>query len=381
MSGILKDFFQNYHNSLEDIILKNCKNFLAYKSISPSYRIRKQSPIDKYKSFLFNGISCKLLLKNNDRLKLVKLSRINGRNMYNRENKKIFSNDNCINQNQKNIIKNNFELKFKTFDKPLGKVKLENEKNEKIVNIIKNFDNSTKSKIKDMRKTQSAKLIESDKNYDQKLIKNKVNFIIKDLLSKDIKNYQINENISRNIFPLSKVIHPMRYIEYNMKNYPNKKNLFKSYHMQMKYFMDEEIRSFLIEGINDYHENLKKYKDITFDYFSRNNNSKRKYIQKQIKSIILNGKSDKLKNTTLKPKILVCDPKFEKFKKNYLNAYNEKGFNKDKNLYFKYINNNEFKNMMSFEDKLKMAFNSSTKNLTKYINRNTVQKFRKKYML
>ena len=52
MSYILKDFYQNYSNSPEDIILDNCKNFLSHKSISPSIKKSKLSQKNKKKSFL-----------------------------------------------------------------------------------------------------------------------------------------------------------------------------------------------------------------------------------------------------------------------------------------------------------------------------------------
>ena len=51
----------------------------------------------------------------------------------------------------------------------------------------------------------------------------------------------------------------------------------------IKYLRDKNIRNFLIEGINDYHENLKKYREINFDYFSKNNNNRKKFYQKVIK--------------------------------------------------------------------------------------------------
>lgn len=371
MSNILNNFYKNCNNSLEDIILKNCKNFLSYKSVSPSPRMKKVSQFNKNASFLFERIG-KFKFSNKVLLKKLNLSKIIGRNRKykNLIESKTFSND--VNKNKNN----KFKPKYGTCDQK--NINNEN-KNEKFDKIFNNFEQSN-NKNKSLRKTQSARQIEDNKNIDQLFVKNKVNSIIKELLSKDNKKYKIKEDYSRNIFPLSKAINPKKYIKYNMQISPNNKELFKSYNKQIKFLMDEKIRSFLIEGINDYHENLKNYHDIYFDYFAINNYKRMKFNHNRIKNTILNGKTDSRSNI-FKYKNLLYDSKKEKFKNNYIKAYNEKNFNKSNNLYFKYTNNNDIKKMISFEDRLKLAQNSSSENLAKYISKNTLKIFKKKYIL
>ena len=370
MSDILKDFYQNYSNSPEDIILHNCKNFLLYKSMSPCVKNSRPSQKKKKQSFLISQIN---MFNSKDRvkLKLVDLSRINGRNKKNR----LFDNV-ALN----NIYKsNNLKGKYRTCDE---KLKSNKSRNEILDKVIKNFDYPMQNNNK-MRKTQSAKNIENNKNMTQKIINNKVKLIIKDLLSKDSNQYKIKEEYSRNFFPLKNSINPMKYIEYNMQNEPNNPKLYKSYFEQIKYLRDKNIRNFLIEGINDYHENLKKYREINFDYFSKNNNNRKKFYQKKIKEILLKGQikgNKSTKYTNLKYNDLIYNSKKDNFKNNYIKAYNEKNFSKSKNLYIKYMNNNEIKKMLSLDDKMKLAY-SSTKNLMKSMKKDTLQKFKKKYIL
>ena len=369
MSYILKDFYQNYSNWPEDIILDNCKNFLSYKSISPSIKKSKLSQKNKKKSFLISQIDM-FNPRNNVKLKLVDLSKLHGRNKKN----KLFHNE-FLN----NINKSNFKGKYRTCDERLQNNKSRNEILEK---VIKNFDYPKHNNIR-IRKIQSAKQIKYNKNITQKIINDKVKIIINDLLSKDSRKYKIKEEYSKNFFPLKNSIDPMKYIEYNMLNEPNNPKLYKSYYKQIKFSRNKKIRNFLIEGINDYHENLKKYREINFDFFSKNNDVRRKFYQKKIKDIILKGQikeNKSIKYTNLRFNDLLYNSQKEKFKNNYIKAYNDKDFNKSKNIYIKYMNNNEIKKMLSLDDKMKLAY-STSKNLMKSLKKDTLQKFRKKYIL
>ena len=44
-------------------------------------------------------------------------------------------------------------------------------------------------------------------------------------------------------------------------------SVYKSYNQQMKYFLNKKLRKNLIDGVIDYHKNLKHYKEIYFDSF------------------------------------------------------------------------------------------------------------------
>ena len=62
-------------------------------------------------------------------------------------------------------------------------------------------------------------------------------------------------------------------------NEQNAHSMYKSYNQQMKYFLNKKMRNTLINGVTDYHINIKHYKEIFFDSFyvniyknKRNNN-------------------------------------------------------------------------------------------------------------
>ena len=373
MSDILKNFYKNYFKAPEDIILDNCKKFLSYKSMPGSSIMSSLSSKKKNKQFLLSPIS-RFNPRNHVKLKLVNLSKIIGRN----RKCKILLNNAFSNNNQN--VNSNLKSKYKTYDE---KIQKNQNQNQILGNVIKKFEHQIENNIK-KRKNKSAKQIENiNRNINTKIIDEKVNLIIKELLSKENQRYKIKEDNSRNIYPLNKEIAPMKYIEYNMQNEPNNPKLYKSYYKQIKFLTDKKIRSFLIEGINDYNENLKKYRELNFEFFSRNNDNRRKFYQKKIKDIILKDKHKENKSTkytNLKYGDLIYNSEREKFKNNYIKAYNEKSLNKSKNVYFKYISNNEIKKMISLDDKMKLAY-SNSKNLTKYMKKDTVKKFRKKFIL
>ena len=374
MSFIYNDSSKNRIKFYEEPIQKKYKNFLSYKFFPHSPNNSSFSRQNKNKAFLVND-KYKFLHKssNNIKLKNINLS-------------KILNKDKPSNNNSKRNKRNkDFVTGYKTYNqKVIKKRNKDNDYNKQIntgSNMVKTFENHLQKKNIKLRKIQSAKQIENSKNFDQKLIKSRVNSIVKDLLSKKGLRFKAIENNSRNIFPLNKSLNPTKYIEYNLQNEPNNPKLFKSYKKQMKYLMDENTRKFLIEGINDYHENLKKYKIIYFDMFSKINDGKNLTRRK------INDKIFKQKNInkTFKYSDILYENGKEKFKNNYLKAYEKNMIEKENNkinknnAYFKYLDNNEFMKIMSLDDRMKMAY-SSTKKFDKTMSKDTIDKFRKKYI-
>ena len=374
MSFIYNDSSKNRIKFYEDPIQKKYKNFLSYKFFPHSPNNSSFSRQNKNKAFLVND-KYKFLHKssNNIKLKNINLS-------------KILNKDKPSNNNSKRNKRNkDFVTGYKTYNqKVIKKRNKDNDYNKQIntgSNMVKTFENHLQKKNIKLRKIQSAKQIENSKNFDQKLIKSRVNSIVKDLLSKKGLRFKAIENNSRNIFPLNKSLNPTKYIEYNLQNEPNNPKLFKSYKKQMKYLMDENTRKFLIEGINDYHENLKKYKIIYFDMFSKINDGKNLTRRK------INDKIFKQKdiNKTFKRSDILYENGKEKFKNNYLKAYEKNMIEKENNkinknnAYFKYLDNNEFMKIMSLDDRMKMAY-SSTKKFDKTMSKDTIDKLRKKYI-
>ena len=374
MSFIYNDSSKNRIKLYEDPIQKKYKNFLSYKFFPHSPNNSSFSRQNKNKAFLVND-KYKFLHKssNNIKLKNINLS-------------KILNKDKPSNNNSKRNKRNkDFVTGYKTYNqKVIKKRNKDNDYNKQIntgSNMVKTFENHLQKQNIKLRKIQSAKQIENSKNFDQKLIKSRVNSIVKDLLSKKGLRFKAIENNSRNIFPLNKSLNPTKYIEYNLQNEPNNPKLFKSYKKQMKYLMDENTRKFLIEGINDYHENLKKYKIIYFDMFSKINDGKN-LTRRKINDKIFRQKNI---NKTFKYSDILYENGKEKFKNNYLKAYEKNMIEKENNkinknnAYFKYLDNNEFMKIMSLDDRMKMAY-SSTKKFDKTMSKDTIDKLRKKYI-
>ena len=374
MSFIYNDSSKNRIKFYEVPIQKKYKNFLSYKFFPHSPNNSSFSRQNKNKAFLVND-KYKFLHKssNNIKLKNINLS-------------KILNKDKPSNNNSKRNKRNkDFVTGYKTYNqKVIKKRNKDNDYNKQIntgSNMVKTFENHLQKQNIKLRKIQSAKQIENSKNFDQKLIKSRVNSIVKDLLSKKGLRFKAIENNSRNIFPLNKSLNPTKYIEYNLQNEPNNPKLFKSYKKQMKYLMDENTRKFLIEGINDYHENLKKYKIIYFDMFSKINDGKN-LTRRKINDKIFRQKNI---NKTFKYSDILYENGKEKFKNNYLKAYEKNMIEKENNkinknnAYFKYLDNNEFMKIMSLDDRMKMAY-SSTKKFDKTMSKDTVDKLRKKYI-
>ena len=374
MSFIYNDSSKNRIKFYEVPIQKKYKNFLSYKFFPHSPNNSSFSRQNKNKAFLVND-KYKFVYKssNNIKLKNINLS-------------KILNKDKPSNNNSKRNKRNkDFVTGYKTYNqKVIKKRNKDNDYNKQIntgSNMVKTFENHLQKKNIKLRKIQSAKQIENSKNFDQKLIKSRVNSIVKDLLSKKGLRFKAIENNSRNIFPLNKSLNPTKYIEYNLQNEPNNPKLFKSYKKQMKYLMDENTRKFLIEGINDYHENLKKYKIIYFDMFSKINDGKN-LTRRKINDKIFRQKNI---NKTFKYSDILYENGKEKFKNNYLKAYEKNMIEKENNkinknnAYFKYLDNNEFMKIMSLDDRMKMAY-SSTKKFDKTMSKDTIDKLRKKYI-
>lgn len=374
MSFIYNDSSKNRIKFYEAPIQKKYKNFLSYKFFPHSPNNSSFSRQNKNKAFLVND-KYKFLHKssNNIKLKNINLS-------------KILNKDKPSNNNSKRNKRNkDFVTGYKTYNqKVIKKRNKDNDYNKQIntgSNMVKTFENHLQKKNIKLRKIQSAKQIENSKDFDQKLIKSRVNSIVKDLLSKKGLRFKAIENNSRNIFPLNKSLNPTKYIEYNLQNEPNNPKLFKSYKKQMKYLMDENTRKFLIEGINDYHENLKKYKIIYFDVFSKINDGKN-LTRRKINDKIFRQKNI---NKTFKYSDILYENGKEKFKNNYLKAYEKNMIEKENNkinknnAYFKYLDNNEFMKIMSLDDRMKMAY-SSTKKFDKTMSKDTIDKLRKKYI-
>ena len=151
----------------------------------------------------------------------------------------------------------------------------------------------------------------------------------------------------------------------------------------MKCLLDKSVRNSLIGRINNYNEKLKNYKDIYFDYFLTNNNDKKKFNQDKNKDIVhrgFNKENINIMNYDSKNNDLLYNSGKDKFKSEFIKLYNQKGLNKSKNLYFKYIHNNEIKKLKSLDDKIKSA-SASSENLLKFLKRDRLKSLKEKKII
>ena len=354
MSDIFKHFLLKYYKISENVpLINNSQSFPLYKNTN-FHKIFKLPLKRKKESFLTREINS---IKDVN-LKLVRISKIDDRS-----------------KKKKNINLRNKLMNYENkSDNSIPNVKSDR--------IFKSFEFPLK-KIKTIKRIQSTKILKNYKDIDQKIFNDKVNLIIKKLLSKDFPNYYINDRHSRNLFPLNQTISPMKYVEYNMQNEPENSKLYQSYSWQMKCLLDNRVRNSLIGGINNYNENLKNYKEIYFDNFFKNNNFKKKLEQDKIINFIhrgINKENINILNRDFKNNDLLYNSGKDKFKNEYIKLYNQKGLNKAKNLYFKYTQNNEIKKMMSLDDKIKSAY-ASSKNLLKFLKRDRLKSLKEKNII
>ena len=177
-----------------------------------------------------------------------------------------------------------------------NQIKIQNLKNKSA--FISKYHNKKMHKIQikkiesyKLRRIHSAKKIEINKNMNvninKYITKPKVNEIVKDLLSKNNKKY-VSETVPKYLYSLKQYINPAKYADSLMKKEPNNESSYKSYRQQMKYIIKKNTRKYLIEGINDYHLNIKKYKEIYFESVFQKNNKSRKTYKRKINNSLNN---------------------------------------------------------------------------------------------
>ena len=86
--------------------------------------------------------------------------------------------------------------------------------------------------------------------------------------SKDIKNYYIKKDLEKfktqekNKNKEIPVVDPMSYIKYNLVTNPKKRDLFKSFDVQLSIMGNEKYRNNLIDGVNEYKNNVVKFEEL-----------------------------------------------------------------------------------------------------------------------
>lgn len=384
MEYILNDFYKNSQKTSKNKILNKSDHFDSYKLIPPDIRINKSfnkkdnklkflkikhNPINnegKTKIFDYS-----MLIKNSSKLE----KKIQPKNNM---NKLIsYSINNNFSKNSLNSIDNKINgniSKNKSLNNSF--YRLENSSNKML-----NQKNSSNS---DINHFHSTKNLISLKSINEKMIENKVNNIVDHLLLENKKDSK-KENYSMINFPLNKTINPRKYIEIKLKKEPYDKDKFYSFNEQVKSLGNKKLRNYLIDGIDDYSQNIKKYNKINFDFFALNNhdNKKSNQVIKNIiignknKNFVFGNKSKTKKNKSIKKSLSQYDLGFQKFKLDYMKTYRDKKFNfsihkkiYNRNEYLKLLDNKAFYKMISVEDKINSVTNSLRKT-GKIIGKNT----------
>ena len=397
MSNILNKYYTIHKKIKVDPFVLNCKRFLNHK---PNFKTLLRVSSTKNNKYDFLKEKYQSKATNTPKVDLANLSNVLDKIYY----KKFFSKINGMKniasiknidisqlvENQKNNDKDKDNKKPIIISRNKKDIK-EKIKDIKEKNVFKTFEYFQKKNHIKLRRVQSAKNVKNNTSIEQKIVKSKVNSLVKDLLSKDINFKYSNKEIhSRNSFPLNKEMNPKKYIEYNLKNDPNNPKLFKSFQLQMKYLFVGNNRKHLIEGVNDYDQNIKKYKEINpKEMFDKKVNEK-KLFQKKLKKVFLNIKPMEFKNLSSKDKNNTFKYSYEKdkFNKNYINVYMGKSVDKElsrnkyikRNKYFNFMDSDKFKKMMSLDDKIKLA-QSNSKKLLKFVKKDSMKSFQKKYIL
>ena len=283
-----------------DKTLLNCKKFLSDK-------IKKINTERPYKKLI--------------KQKIISLSKIYLNNKYNK---------NII---KKDTHKSNFNRTF-IFKSKYRK------------NYKDDFNNKVPIKKLFIRKINSAKTrVHSNINTDKYMQYTKVKEIIDDLLSEKEENKNLtNLLIVRR--DLKKIINPNKSLDITLRKNPESISGFKSYKNQIKYYMGKKNQKAIINGIHDYHQNIKHYNDIYFNSFIVNDKSSKKNSNKNF----FNKSACNIKSNF---NILKG---YDKFKNDYIKSYEEKFYftnNKSKrNDNFQNMDEYEFNKMMPFDQNM-----------------------------
>ena len=390
MSDILNNFFENDKKKIKNKIV-NFKGFLSCRFISPSFNIFKLSPITiknlNDKNFLINSYKGMKSL-NSERQNINSLSK---KSYYiNDSNRNISlsgSNKNYLNTEDTSANIYNSKKDISLRKKFLNKSKIShsvshlNKFTKKSNSVNKKFELPKSINLSHYQKENNAHL----NNKKENMIQNKVDNIMNDLFSNKMKNFKLNYTSFKN-YPLNLSINPKKYIDANLKNEPYNKKLFLSLNEQIKCLGSKKLRAHLMEGVNDYTQNVKRYNNIDFDYFNYNNNKDLRRSEKKIRNIF---NINKTKNnfyfgntkyndlTKMRQYNNPYELGLKKFRKEYITSYKEKRYNfptnqsyLHKNEYLQLVDDKTFNKMIPIEERLKIVYQSIQKT-TNNIGKNT----------
>ena len=338
MSDILSTYYKSNYTLKDSLYSKK-------KFYTPN-RITKINPDETFKNLSQYGFK----LSENNLILLSKKKLLPNLSIYNTRNYFLQGDSLTQTQDISEINKNNkIKNLSNTFQKSKDNSSLIN-KNGKKLDYISNIKKIKKSKdflklkdelvdfndIKDNKAEQfdnDCKIKKINKPYKTKLFSNKylcytedskekidnnekAEQITNELLSlknsKDIKNYYIKKDLEKfktqekNKNKEIPVVDPMSYIKYNLVTNPKKRDLFKSFDVQLSIMGNEKYRNNLIDGVNEYKNNVVKFEELRgptgFDKNRVEETKRRNVIKKMNKNfkekrgMIFTQQTFKLKN-------------------------------------------------------------------------------------
>ena len=296
MSDILSTYYKS-HYTLKDSIYSKKKIF------TPN-RITKIPPDETFKNLSQYGFKLtenNLILMSRKKL-LPNLTIYNTRNFQQKESltqTQHIGETKEKNQNQNQNLSNTFQKSSEDTNSLINKkgqktdyinnikkirkskdyLKLKDELSD--FNDIKNSNielNDSEDKKKKIHKPYKTKLFSNKyllyKEDSKEIVDNskKAEQITNELLSltnsRDIKNYYIKKDLEKfKKHELNKnheipVVDPMSYIRYNLVTNPKKKDLFKSFDVQLTIMGSEKYRNNLIDGVNEYKNHVAKFGEL-----------------------------------------------------------------------------------------------------------------------
>ena len=290
------------------------------------------------------------------------------KNILNNSQKKSGENNSLNNQNNKT-------------DENINDSKMSKIKNLKLKSKSININDINDNNIKIINSNKKGK---KNKPYINKLVNNrylytedkkekienekKAEQITNELLSlktiKEIKNYYIKKDaetpksteldFNKILSEDNQVINPMTKIKYNLLTNPKNPELFRSFDTQLIIMGDEKYRNNLLDGVNDYKNNVARYGELKGPTgFDKNQieEKKRNKIIRVMKRNFVEKRGMIFTQQTFKPKIKGKKKIFDfEYDENYKKV--KQLYNKDINKYERHVNKRDsLKKYMAIDKK------------------------------
>jgi len=363
MSDILSTYYKSNY-TIKDSLYKKWKFFTPNRitKINPDQTFKNLSPYGFYLSennFILlskQKLLPNLSIYNNRNYDLQKGSMTQSKEISSIIKKKIDTNPLKTFQKNKND-NNNFLINKdgrsteyinnkKKMKKNIDIKKLKNEfidfndKKDNNIKLVDNNNKKNKNKKHFKSKLYSNKYLCYTEDSKEKIENSKkaeqiTNELLSLKTSEDIKNYYIKKDIEKSQNQETDkneeipVLDPMTYIRYNLVTDPKKKDLFKSFDVQLMIMGNEKYRNNLLDGVNEYKTNVARFEELRgptgFDK-NRVEEKKRNIIIRRMNRNFVEKRGMIFTNQTFKPKNKKKKPFAFEYDEDYINV--KKLFNK-----------------------------------------------------